>query len=278
MSRANRRATFGSTATLAVLLLSSPLAASAALPPVVSPANLPATPAFTAAWQKARASFNRCHYNSAVSRYAAIGSYGARLADPVAQFKFLAGIATAYYSASFTAGQTVAAAREDKSIARAYARVAVPLWSFLTVAQHRQVQGPAGDIGDVTIGEYYHSCSPSTSKPPAARTATTARSGRVLTAARPAASAATTQTCHITATQGYSKVMGAVKATGLSCAAAKPVIASLDRAPIKGFEGTFSRTVARQRWGCSWERTSDSTVGYTCTAGATKLAWNFGQP
>jgi hypothetical protein len=278
MTRTNRRATFRWTATLALLLLSSPLAAQAAPAPIVAPANLPATPAFTAAWQKARASFNQCHYTSAVSRYVAIGSYGTRLDDPVAQFKFLAGIATAYSAAGTTAGQTPAVARQDTSIARAYARVAVPLWKFLSVAQQDDVQSQAGDIGDVTIGEYYHSCSPSTSKPPAARSATTAHRGRVLTVARPAARAATTQACHISAAQGYSKVMGVVKATGLSCAAAKPVITSLDRAPIKGFQGTFTRTLSGQRWRCSWSRTSDSTVGYTCTASAKKLAWTFGQP
>jgi hypothetical protein len=90
--------------------------------------------------------------------------------------------------------------------------------------------------------------------------------------------ASTAHACHISAKQGYANVIGTVEATGLSCTAAKPVVASVDRARIKGFGGPFTHRVSGQTWRCRWARTSDSTLSYKCSAGTKKLAWNFGQP
>jgi hypothetical protein len=278
----NRRATLGWAVTLMTGLVGS---AGAAIPSAIVPDFQP-TPTFTAAWQKARASFELCHSSSAVNRYTTIGVDGTRLGDPVSRYRFLADIAAANYYAAVLDGEsgaakhdkkTVALAKREMQAAKAYDRTALNLGGQLTLAQQDALSRQALAIGEIEANVYQHACSPIPQRPSAARSAEVVVR-RIVVVPPVAGDASTAQTCHITATQGYSRVMGPVKATGLGCDAAKPVITSLDRALIKGFQGTFSRKVSGQSWRCSWERTSDSTAGYRRTAGTKKLAWTFGQP
>jgi hypothetical protein len=135
-------------ATLVALSLSAGAVAAHGTP-AGPPATLEPTPAFTAAWQQAKVAFNYCHYALAAKRYGKIKARGFRLSDLVLRYKFYDGIATATYAAGY------------RKTALVYAQQARKVSAQMTVAQDHVVQDEAGDIGDITLGEYYFVSPPS---------------------------------------------------------------------------------------------------------------------
>jgi hypothetical protein len=115
-----------------------------ALPITTSaPANLPPTPAFTAAWNNAQSAFAHCEYPLAYKRYRAAKPHGVRLADPNLRFRFETGLAIATYAVGY------------KRTAVSYVRTASAVYSQdMTTDQRRLVQVEATELIDVLSDAY----------------------------------------------------------------------------------------------------------------------------